>query len=68
MEKKIRAILDLAEKLKALPQLDEHERLLYAKSLLATPDEMWAWNESHLRSLGLFTILERQKFGYSLPE
>ncbi len=66
--KEVRDTLDLAEKLKALPQLDEHERLLYARSLLATPDEMWQWNENHLRSLGLFTISERQKPGYSLPE
>lgn len=67
VEKKVRDILDLAEKLKALPQLDEHERLLYAKSLLATPDELWQWNQNHLRSLGLSAISERPKFGYSLP-
>ncbi len=68
MEKKIRAIREAAEKLKALPHLDESERLLYARSLLATPDQRWEMHENHLRSLGLFRFSDRKKFGFKSSE
>ena len=42
MEKKsLRRLHAVANKLKALPHLDEAERLLFARGLLATPDERW---------------------------
>jgi hypothetical protein len=34
--------------------LDEHEKILYARSLAATPDERWQMNETFLRSFGLW--------------
>jgi hypothetical protein len=65
VEKKIRAY---AERLKAVPNLDESERLLIARSLLATPDERWESNMKFLRSLGLSSVSERKKFGFASPE
>jgi hypothetical protein len=41
-------------KLKPLRGLDEHEKILYARSLAATPDERWQINVNYLRSLGLW--------------
>ena len=63
-KKSLRRQRALAEKLKALPHLDEAERLLYARSLLATPDERWTIHETYLRSLNLFSYFERRKSGF----
>ncbi|MDX1952936.1 MAG: hypothetical protein SFY81_12210 [Verrucomicrobiota bacterium] len=52
------AILKRLEK--RLPHLDEQERLLYARSLAATPDERWKF----LRSMNLYKISERKKSGF----
>src|SRR6185503_19542674 len=41
----------LAEKLRFLPHLSEHERVLYAWSLAATPDERWQRSQAYLRSV-----------------
>jgi hypothetical protein len=41
----------LAEKLKFLPHLSEDERVLYAWSLAATPDERWRRSQDFLRSV-----------------
>ena len=41
----------LAEKLRFLPHLSEDERVLYAWSFAATPDERWRWSQELLRSL-----------------
>jgi hypothetical protein len=60
-------ILNLARKLEAIPELDEHERILMARSLLATPDERWTMHQNFLRSHGLFTHSERVKFGFKSP-
>ena len=50
MEKKsLRRLLAAAEKLKAIPHLDEAERLLFAQSLLATPDERWLRNRRYIQ-------------------
>lgn len=69
MEKKrLRQLHALAEKLRALPHLDESERILYAHSLLATPQQRWDRHESFLRSSNLFSYSERKKFGFKLPE
>jgi len=63
-KKKIQAF---AKKLEAVPELDEHERLLMARSLLATPDERWTMHRTFLRSHGLFSRSEREKFGFKSP-
>lgn len=42
------------ERIKRVRGLDEHEKVLYARSLAATPDERWRMNETYLRSLGLW--------------
>jgi hypothetical protein len=42
--------------------LDEHEKILYARSLAATPDERWHMNETYLRSLGLWGRSALKKF------
>ena len=60
-KKKLRRLHAVADKLKALPHLDEAERLLYAQSLLMTPDERWRRHENFLRSLNLFSYFERKK-------
>ena len=61
-------ILALAKKLEGVPGLDEHERILMARSLLATPDERWEMHQTYLRSHGLFTHSDRKKFGFKSPE
>ena len=42
--------------------LDEHEKVLYARSLAATPDERWQMNVTFLRSLGLWGRSSLKKF------
>ena len=44
--------------------LSEHEKILWARSLAATPDERWRMHQNFLRSLGLFTRSQRKKFGF----
>jgi len=60
-KKSLRRLRAVANKLKVLPHLDEAERLLYARSLLATPDERWNMHETYLRSLNLYSYFERKK-------
>ena len=55
----------LAEKLRFLPHLSEDERVLYAWSLAATPDERWRRHENFLRSHGLFMHSARKRSGLS---
>jgi hypothetical protein len=50
-------------KLRDEPGLSEHEKILWARSLAATPDERWRMSQDFLRSLGLFTRSQRKKFG-----
>lgn len=52
------------ERLKKVPGLDEHERILLARSLSATPQERWDMHENFLRSLGLLKHSDRKAFGY----
>jgi hypothetical protein len=63
---KERAIMKRLEK--TLPELSEHERILWARSLAATPDERWEMSQQFLRSLGLSRLSERRKFGFKSPE
>jgi hypothetical protein len=54
--------------LRKVPGLSEHERILFARSLAATPDERWEMHQAHLRSLGLLTRSQRKAFGFNSPE
>ncbi len=49
--------------IKHLRGLDEHEKVLYARSLAATPDERWQMNETFLRSLDCWGSSAMKKFG-----
>ena len=51
-------------KLRDEPGLSDHERILWARSLAATPDERWQMHQNFLRSLGLFTRSQRKKYGF----
>ena len=42
------------QKIRLLRGLDEHEKVLYARSMAATPEERWLMNETFLRSFGLW--------------
>ena len=57
-EKKYRAML---RKLRRLPELSEHEAILFARSLAATPDQRWEMNANFLRSLGFSTLSAKRK-------
>ena len=59
MRKKEARILKLLAK---EPDLSEHERILFARSLAATPDERWEMNRSFLRSLGLLKPSAKKGF------
>jgi hypothetical protein len=48
-------------KIRQVPGFDEHEKILYARSLAATPDERWQMNVTFLRSLGLWGRSGRKK-------
>ncbi len=60
-KKKLREVM---EQLKGVAGLSEHERILFARSLAATPDERWRLHENFLRSLNLFTRSSRKAFGF----
>jgi len=53
-------------KLRRMRGLDEHEKVLYARSLAATPDERWEQNVVFLRSLGLWGRSRRKKLPFNL--
>jgi hypothetical protein len=50
-------------RIKGARGLDEHEKILYARSLAATPDERWQMNETFLRSFGLWGRSALKTFG-----
>ena len=45
-------------------ELGEEERILFAMSLSASPQERWDRHENFLRSLGLYKHSERKEFGF----
>ena len=53
---------------KRLDRLDdsmsEDEKILFARSLAATPDERWQMHENFLRSLNLYTRSSRKAYGF----
>ncbi len=51
MQKKMAAML---EKLRNEPGLSEDEKILFARSLSATPQERWNMHVNFLRSLNLY--------------
>lgn len=61
MTQKARAIL---KRIRRARGLDEAERVLFARSLAATPDERWQLHENFLRSHGLYTRSARRAFGF----
>jgi hypothetical protein len=54
-------------KIKRLRGLDEHEKILFARSLAATSDERWRMSEMYLRSLGLWGRSALKKFDSNMP-
>jgi len=52
-------------RLKRMRELDEHEKVLYARSLAATPDERWRINVAFLRSLGLWGRSAQKRSGFN---
>jgi len=53
------------DRIKRVRGFDEHEKILYARSLAATPDERWRMNVTFLRSLGLWGRSGRKKLSSS---
>lgn len=51
-------------RLARFPDLSSDERVLFAMSLSATPDERWRRHEAFLRSHGLFRNSDRKAFGF----
>ena len=60
MGKKFERILSL---IKNVPGLDEHEQILFARSLAATPTQRWQIHNNILRSLVLSSPSVRKRFG-----
>jgi len=56
----------LFQKMRRIRGLSDAEKILFARSLAASPDERWDLHENFLRSLGLFSHSERKKFGFKL--
>jgi hypothetical protein len=50
-------------RIKGARGLDEHEKILCARSLAAMPDERWQMNETFLRSSGLWGRSALRTFG-----
>ncbi len=61
-KKKLQRLHAVAEKLKALPHLDEAERLLHARGLLATPDERWMFNYEFIQLVNSSQPYTRKRF------
>ena len=55
------------ERIKHVRGLDEHEKVIYARSLAATPDERWQLTVTFLRSLGLWGRWALKKFIAIMP-
>ena len=55
---------DILWQLKSVKNLSDDEKILFARSLAATPDERWRMHENFLRSHGLYTRSSRKAFGF----
>lgn len=51
-------------RLRQFEELSDGERVLFAMSLSATPDERWKRHENFLRSHGLFKHSARKRSGF----
>ena len=51
------------DRIKDVQGLDEHEKILYARSMAATPEERWGMNVRYLRSLGLWGRYKKKGSG-----
>ena len=60
-KKKFQAVKKQLDQVKGL---SEHEKILFARSLAATPDERWKMHEDFLRSLNLYTRSARKAYGF----
>ncbi len=49
-------------RIKSMNELDEHEKVLFARSLAATPEERWNLNVTSLKSLGFWGRSGLKKF------
>jgi hypothetical protein len=58
MGAKFRRILARLQKVRGM---DEHERILFARSMAATPTQRWQIHNNTLRSLGLSKLSARKK-------
>jgi hypothetical protein len=65
VQKKVARVL---KKIRNARGLSEHEKLLFARSFAATPDERWQLHENFLRSHDLYTRSGRKKYGFSSQE
>jgi hypothetical protein len=61
-KKSLRRLHAVAEKLKALPHLDEAERLLYARGLISTPDERWKFNQEFIQLVNSARPCTKKRF------
>ena len=59
-----KAMRDILWQLKNVKHLSADEKVLFARSLAATPDERWRLHEQFLRSHDLFTRSSRKAFGF----
>lgn len=50
-------------RLQGMPGLDEHERILFARSLAATPTQRWQIHNNTRRSLGFFLPSAKNESG-----
>ena len=50
-------------KIEKMRGLDEHEKVLYARSVAATPDERWQMNVNYLRLVGCWGRSGLKRFG-----
>ena len=60
-KKKFQSVKKRLDRVKGL---SEHEKILFARSLAATPDERWKMHEDFLRSLNLYTRSSRKAYGF----
>ena len=59
MQKKV---LKALRRIQNVAGLSEDEKVLFARSLAATPDERWRLHETFLRSLGLHKLSAKKAF------
>ncbi|MDD2710937.1 MAG: hypothetical protein PHV34_23415 [Verrucomicrobiae bacterium] len=57
-------IANFLRKLTGIRGMSQDEKILFARSLAATPDERWRLHENFLRSLNLFTRSGRKACGF----